>query len=156
MLHILSVHTPIFFLFLIKKIKNLFVIDDIKAWNTNLRSRASIRKKPTRHFVDPSLAAAALGISPNDLLNDFNTFGLFFEDLVVRDLKIYAQSIDASISHYRDSDGLECDAIIHKRNGDWGAFEIRLGGKELVDKACANLLKLKNKLIIQGLKSLLF
>ncbi len=130
----------------IEKFKNLFVIDDIEAWKPNLRSEASIRSKPTRHFIDPSLAAVALGISSDDLLNDFNTFGLFFEDLVVRDLKIYSQSIDASISHYRDNSGLECDAIIHKRNGEWGAIEIKLGGKELIDKACANLEKLKNKI----------
>ncbi len=130
----------------IEKFKNLFVIDDIEAWNPNLRSEASIRSKPTRHFIDPSLAAVALGISSDDLLNDFNTFGLFFEDLVVRDLKIYSQSIDASISHYRDNSGLECDAIVHKRNGEWGAIEIKLGGKELIDKACANLEKLKNKI----------
>lgn len=130
----------------IEKFKNLFVIDDIEAWNPNLRSAASIRSKPTRHFIDPSLAAVALGISSDDLLNDFNAFGLFFEDLVVRDLKIYSQSIDASISHYRDSSGLECDAIIHKRNGDWGAIEIKLGGKELIDQACANLEKLKNNI----------
>lgn len=77
----------------------MFVIDDIEAWNPNLRSKAFIRSKPTRHFIDTSLAAVALGISSDDLLNDFNTFGLFFEDLVVRDLKIYSQSIDASISH---------------------------------------------------------
>lgn len=130
----------------IEKFKNLFVIDDIEAWNPNLRSETSIRRKPTRHFIDPSLAAVSLGISPNDLLNDFNTFGLFFEDLVVRDLKIYSQSVNASVAHYRDNDDLECDAIVHKTNGDWGAFEIKLGGKDLIDKACVKLIKLKNKI----------
>ena len=130
----------------IEKFKNLFVIDDIESWNPNLRSETSIRTKPTRHFVDPSLATVALGISPDDLLNDFNTFGLFFEDLVVRDLKVYSQAINASVAHYRDNDGLECDAIIHKTNGDWGALEIKLGGKELIDKACSKLLALKNKI----------
>ena len=124
----------------------MFVIDDIEAWNPNLRSKALIRSKPTRHFIDPSLAAVALGISSDDLLNDFNTFEMFFQDLVVRDLKIYFQSIDASISHYRDNSGLECDAIIHKRSGEWGAIEIKLGGEELIDKACPNLLKLKTKI----------
>lgn len=130
----------------IERFKNLFVIDDIEAWNPNLRSEASIRTKPTRHFVDPSLAAVALGISPNDLLNDFNSFGLFFEDLVVRDLKVYSQAINASVAHYRDNDGLECDAIIHKANGDWGAFEIKLGGQELIKQACSKLLALKKKI----------
>ncbi len=130
----------------IERFKNLFVIDDIEAWNPNLRSEASIRTKPTRHFVDPSLAAVVLGISPNDLLNDFNSFGLFFEDLVVRDLKVYSQAIDASVAHYRDNDGLECDAIIHKANGDWGAFEIKLGGQELIKQACSKLLALKKKI----------
>ena len=130
----------------IERFKNLFVIDDIEAWNPNLRSEASIRTKPTRHFVDPSLAAVVLGISPNDLLNDFNSFGLFFEDLVVRDLKVYSQAINASVAHYRDNDGLECDAIIHKANGDWGAFEIKLGGQELIKQACSKLLALKKKI----------
>lgn len=128
------------------KFKNLFVISDLPSWNPNLRSKTAIRTTPTRHFIDPSLGTAVLGISPNDLLNDLHTFGLFFEDLVIRDLRVYARAMGADVSHYRDANGLECDAIIHKRNGDWGALEIKLGDPESIEKACAGLLALKNKI----------
>ena len=129
------------------------MISDLPAWNPNLRSKVAIRTTPTRHFIDPSIGAASLGISPDDLLNDMHTFGLFFEDLVVRDLQIYANAMRASVSHYRDGDGLECDAIIHKRNGDWGALEIKLGSPESVEKACKNLLSLKEKIDVDRFKA---
>ncbi len=136
----------------LEKLKNLFVISDLPAWNPNLRSKVAIRTTPTRHFIDPSLGAAALEISPNDLLNDPHTFGLFFEDLVVRDLQIYANAMKASVSHYRDGDGLECDAVIHKKNGDWGALEIKLGSPESVEQACKNLLSLQRKIDTENFK----
>ncbi len=116
----------------------------------------AIRTTPTRHFIDPSLGAAALEISPNDLLNDPHTFGLFFEDLVVRDLQIYANAMKANVSHYRDGDGLECDAVIHKKNGDWGALEIKLGSLESVEKTCKNLLSLQRKIDTENFKAPFF
>lgn len=118
----------------IEKLKNLFIIEDLKPWNIKIRSKAIIRTSPIRHFVDPSFATTSLGLYPKDLIKDLKTFGLLFEDLCIRDLRIYAQEINANISHYRDSNGLECDAIIHKRNGDWGAIEIKLGGIESINK----------------------
>lgn len=118
-------------------------IEDIGAWNPNLRSKAAIRTTPTRHFVDTSIAASVLGITPADLLNDLNTFGLFFEDMAVRDLAIYASCLGASVKHYRDSSGLECDAIIHFDNGKWAAIEIKLGGEKLIEEGAKNLEKLQ-------------
>lgn len=124
-------------------LKDLYIIDDIDAWNPNIRSKAAIRTTPTRHFVDTSIACAALHVSPNDLMNDINTFGLFFEDMAVRDLSIYASSLKGEIRHYRDSNGLECDAIIHLPNGKWAAVEIKLGGEKLINEGVESLLKLK-------------
>lgn len=118
-------------------------IEDIGAWNPNLRSKAAIRTAPTRHFVDTSIAASVLGITPADLLEDLNTFGLFFEDMAVRDLTIYAACWEASVKHYRDSSGLECDAIIHFDNGKWAAIEIKLGGEKLIEEGAKNLEKLQ-------------
>lgn len=130
----------------LEKLYSLFIIEDIAAWNTNLRSKTAIRTTPTRHFIDPSIAAQAIGISPNDLLNDFNTFGFFFEDLVVRDLKIYSDTLDGKVYHYRDSSNLEVDAIIHLKNGKWGAIEIKLGGDKLINDGINSLIKLYNKI----------
>lgn len=130
----------------LEKLISLFVIEDIPAWNPNLRSKTSIRTTPTRHFVDTSLATQVLKIGPNDLLNDLNTFGLFFEDMCVRDLKIYASSIDGTVYHYKDSDNLEVDAIVHLKNGDWGAFEIKLGGEKLINEGIEALEKLYRKI----------
>ncbi len=123
-------------------LKDLFIIEDLSAWNPNLRSKAAIRTTPTRHFVDTSIAAAVLGISPSDLMGDLNTFGLFFEDMAVRDLIIYSSVIGGSVKHYRDSLGLECDAIIHLNNGKWAAIEIKLGGEKLIEEGAANLKKM--------------
>jgi len=129
----------------INALKKLFVIEDSPAWNPNLRSKTAIRTSDTRYFVDPSIACASLGIGPQDLINDLNTFGLLFETLCIRDLRIYAESIDGELYHYRDRNGLECDAVIHLRNGKWAAVEIKLGDFE-IDQAAKNLLKLKNQI----------
>lgn len=125
-------------------LKDLFIIEDIPAWNPNIRSKAAIRTTPTRHFVDTSIAAAVLGISPDDLMNDLNSFGLFFEDMAVRDLVIYSSYLGAKVKHYRDSSGLECDAVIHFENGKWAAVEIKLGGEKLIEEGAKNLEKLKS------------
>ena len=123
---------------------DIFIIEDIEAWSVNLRSKATIRTTPTRHFVDASIAALALEISPNDLLNDANTFGLFFEDMAIRDLKIYAESLNGTVKHYRDKNGLEVDAIIQLDDGRWGAIEIKLGSKDGILEGEKNLLKLES------------
>lgn len=127
----------------LEALKDLFIIEDLDAWNPNLRSRAAIRTTPTRHFVDTSVATAVLGITPNDLMNDLPSFGLFFEDMAVRDLTIYSNYLGAKVKHYRDSSGLECDAIIHFENGKWAAVEIKLGGEKLIEEGAKNLEKLK-------------
>lgn len=127
-------------------LKDLFVISDIPAWNPNIRSKTSIRSTPTRHFIDTSLACRALGLCPEDLKRDLESFGLFFEDFAVRDLSVYAESIGGSISHYRDNAGLECDVILHKDDGRWGAIEIKLGGQKLINDGVRSLLRLKSKI----------
>ncbi len=124
-------------------LRDLFIIEDIPAWNPNLRSKAVVRTTPTRHFVDTSIAAAVLGITPDDLMNDLNTLGLFFEDMAVRDLGIYSSCIGATVKHYRDSNGLECDSVIHFDNGKWAAVEIKLGGDRLIEEGAANLNRLE-------------
>ena len=130
----------------IKALKKIFVIEDMPAWNPNLRSKTSIRTSDTRYFVDPSLAIAALGIGPNDLLNDLNTLGLFFETLCVRDLRVYAEANDGDVFHYRDKSGLECDTVVHLRNGTYGLIEIKLGGETLITEGAANLNTLAEKI----------
>ena len=126
--------------------RNIFVIEDMKAWNTNLRSQTAIRTTDTRYFVDPSIATSALGLTAKDLLHDLNTFGLLFETMAVRDLRVYADAMGGSVSHYRDKDGLECDAVIHLRNGRYGFVEIKLGGAYNIDLAQKNLNKLAQKI----------
>ncbi len=123
----------------IEVLKKIFVIDDMEAWNPNLRSKAAIRTSDTRYFVDPSIATAALGVGPADLLKDLNTMGLFFETMAVRDLRVYAESIDGNVFHYRDSNGLECDAVIHLRNGKYGLVEIKIGGQALINDGVQTL-----------------
>ena len=125
-------------------LKDLFIICDIDAWNPNLRSKAVVRTTPTRHFVDTSIACQALNISPDDLMADLKSFGFFFEDLAVRDLNIYASLLGGTVKHYRDSRGLECDAVVHTPKGKWGAIEIKLGGDKLIEEGAANLNKLKD------------
>lgn len=130
----------------IKALKKLFVIEDMEAWNPNLRSKAAIRTADTRYFTDPSMATAALGIGPADLMKDLNTLGLFFETMAVRDLRVYAEANDGQVFHYRDSNNLECDAVIHLRNGHYGLVEIKLGGESLINEGAKNLLLLEKKI----------
>ena len=123
----------------IEVLKKIFVIEDMEAWNPNLRSKAAIRTADTRYFVDPSIAAVALGVGPADLVKDLNTMGLIFEAMAVRDLRVYAEALDGNVYHYRDSNGLECDSVIHLRNGRYGLVEIKLGGQSLIDDGAATL-----------------
>ena len=130
----------------IKALKKIFVIEDAVAWNPNLRSKTAIRTSDTRYFSDPSIATAALGLGPKDLINDLNTFGLFFETLCVRDLRIYADAIGGTVYHYRDKSNLECDAVVHLRNGSYGLVEIKLGGKDLIEEGAKTLKALAEKI----------
>ena len=130
----------------INALKNIFVVEDMPAWNPNLRSKTSIRTSDTRYYVDPSIASASLGIGPKDLTNDLNTMGLLFETLCVRDLRVYAESIGGNVLHYRDKSGLECDTVIHLKNGRYGLAEIKLGGQKFIEDAADNLKSLSNKI----------
>ncbi len=127
----------------IKIAEKLFLIEDLDAWTPSLRSKATIRTTSTRHFVDTSIAALSLNVTPNDLLNDAKTLGLMFEDLAIRDLRVYATYLDGRLFHYRDSNNLECDAIIHLNDGKWAAIEIKLGSEEGINEAISNLNKLE-------------
>jgi hypothetical protein len=127
-------------------LKRIFVIEDSPAWNPNLRSKTAIRTSDTRYFVDPSIAVAALGIGPKDLINDLELMGLIFENLCVRDLRIYADALDGSVYHYRDKTGLECDAVIHLRNGSYGLVEVKLGGDKLIEEGAESLKKLAERI----------
>ena len=130
----------------------IFVVEDAPAWNPNLRSQTAIRTTDTRYFVDPSIATAALGIGPRDLLNDLKTMGFVFENLCVRDLRIYADYLDGTIYHYRDRNGLECDAVMHLRDGSYGLIEIKLGGDSLIEEGAANLKALASKIDTRNMK----
>lgn len=130
----------------LEALQDLYIIADIEAWNPNIRSKTSIRSTPTHHFVDTSVACRALNIFPDDLMNDLESFGLFFEDLAVRDLSIYAQAHGGEVRHYRDRAGLECDAVIHLEDGRWGAVEVKLGGNRLTEEGAKSLTTLKNKI----------
>lgn len=125
-------------------LRKIFVIEDMPAWNPNLRSKTAIRTSDTRYYVDPSIGVAALGLGPNDLINDLNTFGLFFETMCVRDLRVYTDALDGAVYHYRDKNGLECDAVIHLRNGAYGLVEIKLGGEKLIEEGARTLISLSN------------
>jgi predicted AAA+ superfamily ATPase len=128
----------------VNALERIFVIEDLPAWSPNMRSKTALRTSPKRHFVDPSIAAVALKVSPNGLMRDFNTFGLLFESLCIRDLRVYAQANDGDVYHYRDKNDLEADAIIHLRDGRWGAVEIKMGAGA-IDDAVKNLTKLREK-----------
>ena len=127
-------------------LQDLYILEDMPAWNPNIRSKTSIRSTPTRHFIDTSIACRALGVMPEDLMRDFETFGLFFEDMAVRDLRIYAGTFGGEVLHYRDNAGLECDAVIHLEDGRWGAVEIKLGGDDLIEAGANSLKRLKSKI----------
>lgn len=127
-------------------LRKIFVVEDMPAWNPNLRSKTAIRSSDTRYYIDPSIAAAALGIGPNDLINNLNTFGFMFETLCIRDLRIFADSLGGEVYHYRDKDGQECDAVIHLRNGKYGLVEIKLGGSKLIEDGAKSLKTMKDKI----------
>lgn len=137
----------------IRALKGIFVVEDVEAWNPNLRSKAAIRTSDTRYFTDPSIATAVLGLGPEDLISDLNTFGLVFETLCIRDLRVYAEANDGKVYHYRDKNGLECDAVIHLRNGSYGLVEIKLGGDKLVEEGADSLKKLSEKIDVERMKS---
>lgn len=130
----------------IKALKRIFVVEDMPAWNPNLRSKTAVRTSDTRYFVDPSIAVAALGIGPKDLINDLETFGLLYETMAVRDLRVYAEALDGMVYHYRDKNNLECDAVIHLRDGHYGLVEIKLGGSDLIEQGASSLKTLAQKI----------
>ena len=130
----------------IKALKEIFVIEDSIAWNPNLRSKTAIRTSDTRYFIDPSIATAALGMGPKDLINDMATFGFIFETLAIRDLRVYADALDGKVYHYRDKNNLECDAVIHLRNGSYGLVEVKIGGTEPIREGAESLKTLSSKI----------
>mgnify|MGYP006385177379 FL=1 len=134
-------------------LRKIFVVEDMPAWNPNLRSKTAIRTTDTRYFVDPSIATAALGLGPTDLMNDLNSMGFFFETLCVRDLRVFAESLNGKVYHYRDKSGLECDAVVHLRNGQYGLIEIKLGGDSLIKDGATTLNALEEQIDTTRMKS---
>lgn len=137
----------------IKALKRIFVIEDMESWNPNLRSKTAIRSSDTRYFTDPSIATASLGIGPADLIADLNTFGLIFETLCMRDLRTYAEALSGNVYHYRDKNGLECDAVVHLRDGRYGLIEVKLGGDTLINQGATTLQTLAAKIDISKMKA---
>ncbi len=127
-------------------LRKIFVVEDMPAWNPNLRSKTSIRTADTRYFVDPSIAVAALGLGPHDLIKDLNTMGFFFEAMCIRDLRVFAEALNGKVYHYRDKTGLECDAVVHLRNGRYGLIEIKLGGESLIGAGAVTLNSLESRI----------
>ena len=136
----------------ISALKKIFVVEDMPAWNPNLHSKSAIRTSDTRYFVDASIAAAALGIGPNDLINDLNTMGFLFETMCVRDLRVYAEALGGSVYHFRNKAGLECDAVVHLRNGSYGLIEIKLGGEKLIREGVETLTSLTESIDTSKMK----
>lgn len=134
-------------------LRKIFVVEDMPAWNPNLRSKTAIRTADTRYFVDPSIATAALGLGPADLMDDLNTMGLFFETLCIRDLRVFAGALGGNVFHYRDKSGLECDAVIHLRNGLYGLVEIKLGGESLINDGAETLNLLSGQIDTSRMKA---
>lgn len=134
-------------------LKKIFVIEDMEAWNPNLRSKTAVRSSDTRYFIDPSIATASLGIGPNDLIQDLKTMGFLFETLCIRDLRVYAEALNGKVYHYRDKSGLECDAVIHLRNGQYGLIEIKIGGESLIKHGIDTLNALANKIDTDKMKA---
>ncbi len=130
----------------INALRKIFVVEDMPAWNPNLRSKTAIRTSDTRYYVDPSIAVAALGIGPDDLINDLKTFGFLFETLCIRDLRVFADAINGEVYHYRDKNGQECDAVVHLRNGNYGLIEIKLGGDKLIEEGAVSLKSMASKI----------
>ena len=137
----------------LEALKRLYVVEEMPAWNPNLRSKTAIRSSNTRHFVDPSVACAALGIGPEDLLYDMKTFGLLFESMCVRDLRVYSGLLHGTVYHYRDRDGLEADAVVHLKNGKWGAIEVKLRSEESIEEGARHLRTLANKVNMDKMKA---
>jgi len=137
----------------VNALKKIFVVEDMPAWNPNIRSKTAIRTSDTRYYIDPSIAAAALGIGPNDLICDLETYGLLFETMCVRDLRVYADALGGSVYHYRDKTGLECDAVVHLRNGSYGLVEIKLGGEDAIRHGIATLKALAGKIDTDKMKA---
>ena len=136
----------------ITALKKIFVIEEMAAWNPNLRSKTAVRTSDTRYFVDSSIAVAALGLGPEDLIGDLETFGFLFETMCVRDLRVYADALGGTVYHYRDKTGLECDAVVHLRNGSYGLIEIKLGGDSAVEHGAETLKKLRDKIDTDKMK----
>lgn len=134
-------------------LKKIFVIEDMPAWNPNLRSKTAIRSSDTRYYIDSSIAVAALGLGPNDLIQDLETFGLLFETMCVRDLRVFADALNGKVYHYRDKNGLECDAVIHLRNGEYGLIEIKLGGDTAIEHGVKTLQALASKIDTEKMKA---
>ena len=132
-------------------LRRIYVVEDLAAWSPAMRSKTAIRASSKRHFVDPSIATTVLRATSGSLMEDFNTFGLLFESLCVRDLRVYAQAIDGEVFHYRDKSGLEADAIVHLKDGRWGAIEVKMGAKE-VEAAAENLKTLREKVNTDKMK----
>ncbi len=130
----------------VRVLNKIFLEEDMRAWNPNLRSKTAIRTSDTRYFVDPSIATSALEIGPKDLLNNLTDFGFYFETLAVRDLRVYADALDGEVFHFRDKNGLECDAVLHRRNGSYGLIEIKLGGTDNIEKGATTLKTLSAKI----------
>lgn len=130
----------------IDSLKKIFVVEDLPAWNPNLRSKTAIRTTDTRYFVDPSIATAALGLGPADLMKDLNTTGFLFETLCIRDLRVFAEALNGKVYHYRDKNGLECDAVVHLRDGRYALIEIKLGGPSLIDEGVKTLQQLTQRI----------
>ena len=137
----------------INALKKIFVIEDMPSWNPNLRSKTAIRSSDTRYYIDPSIAVAALGVGPNDLINDLKTFGFLFETLCFRELRVYAEALNGDVFHYRDKNGLECDAVIHLKNGKYGLVEIKLGGDKLIEEGAKSLKTLASKINTEEMKN---
>lgn len=133
-------------------LRSMFVIEDMPAWNPNLKSKTAIRTTETRYFVDPCIAVSALGIGPGDLMNDLKAFGLLFETLCARDLRVYAQPLGGEVYHYRDKNGLECDAVVHLPDGRYGLIEIKLGGEKLIEEGAESLMRLASKIDVDRMK----
>lgn len=130
----------------VSALRKIFVVEDMPAWNPNLRSKTAIRSSDTRYYIDPSIATAALGIGPNDLINDLKTFGFMFETLCIRDLRVFADALNGEVYHYRDKDGQECDAVIRLRNGKYGLIEIKLGGDKFIEEGAKSLKSMEAKI----------
>lgn len=137
----------------INALKRIFVVEDMPAWNPNLRSKTAIRSADTRYYVDPSIAVAALGAGPSDLIADLKTMGFFLETLCVRDLRVFTDVLNGEVYHYRDKNGLECDAVIHLRNGSFGLVEIKLGGELLIEEGAESLKALRDKIDPEKMKT---